>query len=221
MTNQTADNLTYQDQLYEISGIKGGKLLTPEAFGMKPIPMSTGCYRGYVFTYLFKSDQLTLTEMLVRAKNNFYPPIKGVVSKAEDFLGGIPSLDIGYYTGLEVSCPFSGGLVIVNGLINNRSVVPMPVDYKTVIELILENGMLRQVVDHSPKIKEIRNQIKVKKKNWVSPFRDMNEHVDAIIKRKETGIEGDHLAKEDEFREEIRRYGWSFAEGYEQQPQVF
>jgi hypothetical protein len=153
LTVQTPDVVIYENHKYEVAGLKGKGLLTPTDLGISPSMMATNCYRGYICQYEIIDQKLYLTGMKVRTADNQYPVVDEV---SATLLFKI----IGKYQNLKIFCEFSGGLVLVrDALSRSRVVVPIPSSFRTVIELILENGKMEQLIDHSEKMPDIRRQV--------------------------------------------------------------
>ncbi len=153
MTAQIPDCVWYRDDDYRIIGIKGERLLTPLDFGITPVMMSTACYRGYQAFYTCIDQQLLLTALTVRTKDNHYLPIHGV--KAE--IGG--TFNAGQYSGLREPVPYSGALLLGKDFIQSMYVhmgFQKPISYATVIQLVLDNGKIVAETDFSEKIAQLR-----------------------------------------------------------------
>jgi hypothetical protein len=76
MTAQITDKVVYQNESYQIIGVKGDELPRPQDFDMLPQMMSTACYRGYFMGFTCEGSRLFLTDMTVRAPE--YRPVNGV-----------------------------------------------------------------------------------------------------------------------------------------------
>ena len=153
LTRQTPDTVIYDNTKYALAGLKGTGLLKPTDLGITPCIMATFCYRGYICQYELIDENLYLKNMKVRTMENQYP-IVGAVSPTLSL--GI----VGHYEDLNLFCKFSGGLILVrDALPRIRSVTPNPPSFSTVIEMILNDGNLEQLIDHSKKMDELRSQI--------------------------------------------------------------
>lgn len=160
MTNQMADKVTWEERTFEIAGKKMGRLLTPFDFGMVPVRMSTACHRGYISTYSVIDNGLFLTELLVRTEDEAYPPIGGREPKRHE------TFACAHYTNLQVVCAFTGGLLLVDGLISARGILPDPVSYRTVKEVLFNDGQIEIVVDHSELFEEVRSKREDERRPW-------------------------------------------------------
>ena len=185
MTTQIPDIVVYRNCEYEIAGVSGEGLLTPIIFGISLYMMSTACYRGYICKYEFRDDRLYLTEMDIRTADDQYPVIEGVPAHIVDEV-------IGQYYGLQIFCKLSGGIILVRDQLRKCAVVCNPSCFRTVIEIIVTNGQVEEVIDHSGAMQDIRRRIK---------------EVKVIDPKDRWRIE-----------QEIE---WSFAPGYKEQPLIF
>ena len=154
MTAQITDEVVYQGESYQIIGVKGALLPVPQDFGMIPQMMSTACYRGYFVEYTCEGSRLFLSEMTVRAAE--YKPINGV----EVRIGG--TFNAGQYFDIDLPLKFSGGLLIAKDFISTRYVhmgFQKPTSFQTVIELLIEDGKIVEVLDHSRKVAQMREDM--------------------------------------------------------------
>ncbi len=154
MTAQITDRVVYQGESYQIIGVKGGLLPAPQSFGIVPQMMSTACYRGYFVEYACEGSRLFLSEMTVRAAE--YKPINGV----EVQIGG--TFNSGQYFDIDLPLKFTGGLLIAKDFISARYVhmgFQKPTSFQTVIELLIEDGKIVEVLDHSRKVAQMRDEM--------------------------------------------------------------
>ncbi len=114
--------------------------------------ISTACYRGYVCKYEFTDDRLYLIEMEVRTADNQYPVIQGVSAR-------VMYDDIAQYDGLRISCNLSGGVILVRDQLKRCVVVCNPSCFRTVIEIVMSNGQVEALIDHSGAMHDIRRRM--------------------------------------------------------------
>ena len=88
MTAQISDQCLFKRRNYDLIGVDGGELASPEQFGMEPEMLDTSCYRGFYANYSFIKNVLYLRKLTFKEKNGLYLPIQG-----------IEPLGTGYYTG--------------------------------------------------------------------------------------------------------------------------
>jgi hypothetical protein len=156
MTAQMPDVVRYQDEEYVLVGVRGRGLFTPKDFGMTPVSVLTSCYRGYWTEYTCDSDTLWLTEMTVSAQGNRYGEIGGV----EPMVERVPPT--ARYEGIRVESRFTGRLLIAKNLLQEQYVhmgFQKPTAYKTVIELVVEDGKIVEEIDRSDHYAEVRKKM--------------------------------------------------------------
>jgi hypothetical protein len=159
MTAQIPDRVRYKGESYALVGIKGSRLLSPQNFGMTPTMIHTACYRGYYAEYSCTDGKLVLTTLTVKTANDKYKEINGIrpVRDPQEFSTAHT------YTGLNIATAFSGGLLIAKDFIQEMYVhmgFQKPLAFKTVIELLFENGQLVNEIDYSEKMVQIRESVK-------------------------------------------------------------
>jgi hypothetical protein len=156
MTAQIPDTLIYNGDRYRIIGLKGAGLPTPADFEMETFMMSTACYRGYYAQYSIQEDQLVLSEITLRAREGNYKPIQGIEPETAEYGTA------GCYSNLHVPVHFSGGLLLGKDFIDAMYVhmgFQKPTSFEVVIELLVEDGHISRIIDHSEKIAAMREDI--------------------------------------------------------------
>jgi hypothetical protein len=155
MTAQMPDVVRYKDDEYVIVGVRGHGLFSPKDFGMTPVSVLTSCYRGFWSEYTCLDDTLWLTEMTLSTKGNRYNEIGGIAPMVER----VPPA--ARYEGIRVESRFTGTLLIAKGLLQDQYVnmgFPKPTAYKTVLELVVENGKITEEIDRSAYYAETRRK---------------------------------------------------------------
>jgi hypothetical protein len=215
VTAQWPDRVVYQAQQYFIAGKKGAGLLTPISFGIEVCVLATAAYRGYVCEYSIINQQLYLTEVMLQTLQRPYPELAGVQSQVHE------NLPVGYYPGLQIECPFSGGLVVVQGPLQKHSsgVLPNPASYEIVKEMIFQDGRVTNLIDHSTQMAEIRYRLDeleaLKTPINNDYFRTLRKTEDTLRYFKEL----DELNRQKGCDwKTLKALEWSFAPGYEEQP---
>src|SRR6185503_20229813 len=151
MTRQIPDTVIYRDQKYVLAGLKGKGLLTPTDLKIVAQGFATACYRGYYCQYKCIDDSLFLTELILFTPANQLPNLGDIVP-VKYF-----TEEMSQYQNLKIQCPFSGGLVIVQNLIEPIGNVPNPLKYEEVVEINFEQGLLQGEIDHSSKVNILRS----------------------------------------------------------------
>lgn len=146
MTSQIPDKFIYNGEEYELVGVDGGELITPQDYGMEPEMLHTACYRGFYCKYKLTDDGLFLTEMVIGKVEEGYQPIEGIMPT-------FPS-DGSYsniiYQGLKLLTPFTGRLLLGKNLIVELSSgYEDATSYNTLLEVTLTAGKLVSIQDVS------------------------------------------------------------------------
>lgn len=184
MTAQITDHVIYQNTPYQLIGVKGSWLPNPGDYGLTPTMISTACYRGYYCDYTVRESRLLLTHLVIRVLEDDPPPIEGVApiigvrrklgdkefppppmrGMYESFAtdGHYINYDGAIYADLKVKTHFTGGLLIAGDFINSMYVhmgFQKPTSFKTVLELVFEDGELTSARDHSETMAERRAEM--------------------------------------------------------------
>jgi hypothetical protein len=177
MTVQRPDNIHYKWRQYQIVGVNGAGLFDLEWTGVRPMCASSACWRGYVCTYAVKRNKLVLIELEIgldedRVKRQGItifgimpkrdkPPLEGMYTDpntGEEVRGNWEFLRC---HPLKVDIPYSGGMLLGRGFIEalrTRTTFHPAWKYKTVRELIFEQGLLVTARNRSREAKCIRER---------------------------------------------------------------
>jgi hypothetical protein len=153
MTGQIADTFIYKGERYDIIGLVGGDLVTPEQFGMIPLGVCSACWRGFYVTYELTSRGLYLRKLSLRVENEDYKPIDGVMPVDDDWHKS--------YNNLRVRVAFTGKIRIAKDFIQERYVhmgFQMPTAYKTVHDVTLKDGKVLDILDRSYEVEKLREE---------------------------------------------------------------
>jgi len=165
MTAQIDDIFKYNGVDYAVAGISDGELFNPSLLGLKPFSNCTACWRGYQAVFTLDHDMLILDTLNVNLldRGDSYKAIGPVINGIE------PSGAKGekdwfklHYSGLKYRLSYSGGLLLADGFIDDLYVhmgFHPAWKYARVVELIFENGILRNEFDRSARIAEVRQKI--------------------------------------------------------------
>lgn len=155
MTAQIPDTIIYEGDKYELIGMAGGDLISPEQFGMEPEMISTACYRGYYATYELTDEGLYLRELTLHERNQKYVAIDGVIPEEGEHEAT--------YRGLSIHVPFSGKLRLAKDFIRDLYIhmgFQKPTAFRTVYDVTLEEGSIVALVDRSKEMEEKRGAFK-------------------------------------------------------------
>jgi hypothetical protein len=173
MTAQIHDQCLVGGQRYDIAGIAGDELFAPGAHGLKPVPWSTGCWRGYVVTYALRNRRLVVRELAV----NLSSPKREGVEKVpapplRDAEARRPAGPYGFeylYEDMALPVAYTGGLLLARGFIEDLYVhmgFHPAWKYEEVLELIFEEGRLEEAYDVSDRIREMRAEMMLSPLDW-------------------------------------------------------
>jgi hypothetical protein len=154
VTVQAADYLIYKNEKYELLGDWSRQLPMLGKYGIEPVMMSTGCWRGYIAHYTVIDQQLFLTELAVNDTNDHFPEI-GSVKPERDVSTGI-------YKNLREPMPITGRLVIGKKFASSTCPSFRYVhDYAIVLKLGFQAGMLQSIEDISAQAEVLRIEIEL------------------------------------------------------------
>ena len=166
MTAQINDTFRHRNTEYSVAGISDGELFDPAILDLNPAMASTACWRGFQVVYSVLETHLVVADLhvnLLEDGEGYHrkqgPTINGVIptgsKRKHDFFNN-------HYDGLNYHLEYTGGLLLADGFIRDLYVhmgFHPPWKYKTVIELVFENGVLSQEFDRSEKMAEVRQMI--------------------------------------------------------------
>ena len=166
MTAQISDVFRYREDEFDIAGISEGELFDITSLGLQPQSCSTACWRGYRAIFALCGSQLVVDTLHVSLysildnddwRSDVGPVIEGLSpSRGRD--------DDGFnnhYERVKYPLTYSGGLLIARDLIYGLHVhmgFDSPWNYRTVVELIFEEGVLKHEFDRSQKMAQFREQ---------------------------------------------------------------
>ncbi len=154
MTAQQPDRAFYAGQEYSIIGTSGEGLVVPQQFGLKPVALTTACWRGFVCTYRVDED-LVLQELEVHTETGDVPRINGVVPRVE-----VPYI---FYENLDLPVELTGQLRLASGFISEFYVhmgFQKASAFETVIDMTFDSGKLTEMQDRSAEVEALRGQFK-------------------------------------------------------------
>lgn len=170
MTAQFPDTFIYRGEAYDLAGIEGDVLFDPEAYGLHPVGTCSACWRGHIVGYVIAEGELRVDHLAVtltpvsRDKDEPTPPVS-----APD-LNGVPAIRVPddspsffeyTYQDVGLRVPYTGGLLLSSDFIEDLYVhmgFHSAWKYRTVHELVFEQGRLVKEEDVSEKLAEIRRE---------------------------------------------------------------
>lgn len=183
MTAQISDRFKYEGKDYSLVAITNPLKVHPSDFGIKPALMSTACWRGFYCTYSVKDNRLHLETMTVRTEDGKYPKINGVtavpVSRELQFYEKMERPYTGpyQYENLSMLIDFSGKILLGSDFLHEYYIhmgFQRAWAYKILIELELENGTVKKMVDYSEHAQKVRQN---KKGSQCSPVEETAEGI--------------------------------------------
>ena len=155
MTAQLPDTFLFGGERFSLIGMTEGVLATPEQFGMEPIMIHTGCYRGFYATYELTEEALYLRELTLREKNEEYLPIGKIQPEKENFQAS--------YRGLSEVIPFSGKIRLARDFIEELYIhmgYQKATSFQSVLDVTLKEGSVVEIVDRSKEMERKRGAFK-------------------------------------------------------------
>ena len=155
MTKQIPDKVLYQGQEFILAGLKGTGLYTPIDFGIsrEMMGIATACYRGYVCHYACIDNRLFLIWLGILYEEDVkLPIIAGVSAKPDNIL-------FSKYENLKIPCHLSGGLILARNPVGLEGGFPSPRDFTKVVEVLFEDGILQQEIDHFKTVAELPKSV--------------------------------------------------------------
>ena len=162
MTAQIPDRVFYENEIFDLCGVKGGGLFDPYAHGLDPMSVNTACHRGYACTYKVENSTLYLDRVEMgfdreRLNGDEPGPPPGLFGIAPRFDGNLGCS----YSNLDRLMPYSGGLMLGHGFIVELYVhmgFQPAHKFRKVLELILMDGRVVNAIDRSREMAEVRDR---------------------------------------------------------------
>lgn len=163
MTAQISDGFHYQGYDFTLAGISEGDLFDPALLKLEPVGFCSACWRGYYAVFGLADGQLVLDELHVRLTN----PVREPQPRVGPAINGVQptgprnpkEVFDNHYVGLAYPLEYSGGLLLADGFIQELYVhmgFHPAWKYEMVVELVFEQGVLKEELDRSEKMAEIR-----------------------------------------------------------------
>jgi hypothetical protein len=181
MTAQISDSVLYRKKPRTIAGINGSGLFDPAEHGIRPVMISTACWRGYYCTYEVADESLFLIEVhlglderdATAAARGEGTKLFGIVPRrytehgyCQDVLTGqvTTSWESSDYKvdGIREPIPFTGGLLLGDRFIQTIYVhmgFHPAYKFRDVHELVFDAGRLIGEHDRSAQMAEFREML--------------------------------------------------------------
>ena len=170
MTAQFPDYCIFDNTSYVLAGISGSPLFEPALVGLAPASVISACWRGYVSTYAITAQrlqlsmlQLILGQFVGAQRQRRFVPEQGpaIHGIAPSFTSEPSALFNNTYDNLHLDVPFTGGLLLADGFIEELYVhmgFHPAWKYTTVIEIMCEAGTVVDRRDVSQQVAEMRSE---------------------------------------------------------------
>ncbi len=163
MTAQAPNTLEINGHTYGIIATEGEGLLTPSDFGIQPVMMSTACWRGYITHYAIVDGVLTLVGLRMCAEEDQYKPIAGIEPTMEVYepVEGKRYAEA-VYSDLAIRTHFSGAMLAGRDFVDvlyRHMAFQKPWGYRVLLEVVVADGRVERVQDHSDEARGIRTVI--------------------------------------------------------------
>ena len=152
MSQQENDKLVYDGKCYEIIESRMRLRFDPMEYGLKPSEVLSTIARGYLCEYIVADEQLYLDNLNINTEDDYYPEINGIAPLTNDqnilFWNGHH-----IYSQVHIPVAYTGNLLIAD---QSEIIRQKPYgfgadlwEYRTLISLTFENGILTDRKDHS------------------------------------------------------------------------
>lgn len=142
MTAQIGDSFWFKNHEYSIVAMSEPLCFRPQDYGIIPAGVSTDCRAGFWCEYEISDAGIILENFYVHARENHYPAVNGVTPFEEDD---------GQFQYMGYQRAWA---------------------YRELKEFVFEEGALVDVIDHSRKAEELREQIGKDPDYWIKLHKD-------------------------------------------------
>lgn len=169
MTAQIKDLFLLCGDEYLVGGISERCMFDLAEFGLSPRPTCTACFRGYYATLAIIESHLVLQSLYVNLFGE--PPqqnepmtgiaINGIVPNTECSDSGLFN---NQYENINYRLRYTGGVLLLgdyNNQLSRKYFFHIAWNYRTVRELLFENGRLVKNIDRSEQVDQAREQVLV------------------------------------------------------------
>lgn len=162
MTGQIGDSYFFDGHDYTIIAMSKEINFNPTDYGLIPQSMCTACWKGYWCEYVIEDGEIFLKNLHISCKDDSYPDLNGIKVKTnkDSFI------EHHLYKNVNLPILYTGQIVVGSKFLNQYYIhmgYQRAWAYKTVLELVFEEGILLGTIDHSEKAENIREQIQFNK----------------------------------------------------------
>ncbi|PZR11053.1 MAG: hypothetical protein DI536_18100 [Archangium gephyra] len=175
VTAQISDSvqLEGEHEAFSIAGVSGGPLFEPAQHGLKPVMISTACWRGWYATYAVRDRQLLIASLAIGLDHTQpLPTLEGLSPQRRSYeareLKNGEWVDVKatthewFFEPLTLPVPFTGGLLLARGFIRELYVHMghHPAwKYEEVVELTFVDGRLATMQSRSEAMAKLRSEL--------------------------------------------------------------
>lgn len=174
MTAQIGDSFWFKNHEYSIVAMSEPLCFRPQDYGIIPIGVSTDCRAGFWCEYEISDVGIILENFYVHAKEDYYPAVNGVTPFEEDD-GQFQYMGYHLYKGVHIKMPYTGKIVAGKDFLRDYYIhmgYQRAWAYRELKEFVFEEGALTDVIDHSRKAEELREQIVKDPDYWIKLHKD-------------------------------------------------
>jgi hypothetical protein len=157
MTAQISDGFLFENKEYYEIAITNPLPFAPEDYGLKPVMISTACWRGYWCDYELTGEQILLKNLHVRVADDVYPTINGVSARFDP-----DAMNSHTYTELNLPMDYTGKIVLGDDFLNEYYVhmgFQSAWAFGVVKEFEFNNGKIIAINDYSEQMVKMRELI--------------------------------------------------------------
>ena len=183
MTAQIGDTLKFQDREFSIVAMKPPLQFYPEKYNITPEMICTACRKGFWCSYNISDGSISLEDLYINSKNNFYPEIEGVFPQPSDGTKIIDYMFHHLYKNLNIKILYSGKILAGDEFISDYYIhmgYQRPWAYKTLKELVFKCGELMEINDQSQIATKMRERID-SDKDFCKNLRESGEDASKFI----------------------------------------
>lgn len=165
MTAQISDNILYSNNEYSIAAIEKEWPFDPQNYGFQPKPTHTACYRGYYCEYSILGEHLVLSKLRIGLDESKKPTFIGVEAQKSKYFKFDGFCE---YSDVNLPIEYTGGIVIGRDFLQEFYIhmgFHRPHCYRYVLELLISKGKLVEFIDHSKRMEEVREMVRMKKQS--------------------------------------------------------
>lgn len=164
MTAQIGSIFKLNGNRYNIVSKSRHIKFNPQEYGITPLSCCTACWDGYWCEYNITKEGILLENLYINSYDDYYPAINGIEPLYDEENGKFVT-HVGHrvYQGINLKCDYTGRIVVGREFLPEyyiHSGYQRGYGYEEVKELVLKNGDLVKVIDHSEEARKIREKMK-------------------------------------------------------------